>query len=122
MALFDAESARLMAVKAVEARRKKAAEREAMRLNPPPVQPIASVSNPSADYEKKRLARVRKQLDKLDRMIEEEMDPQKLDRLASAQSRLAKQEQELSGRPLPGSLRPSKAKSSPKQITTEPLE
>jgi hypothetical protein len=43
---------------------------------------------------------------KLDKMIADEEDPQKLDRLASAQARLSEQERILDGRPLPGSRRP----------------
>ena len=39
-------------------------------------------------------------------MLLSERDPQKLDRLASAQARLSEQERVLSGRPLPGSLKP----------------
>jgi hypothetical protein len=63
------------------------------------------------DYVARRLARVRAQLDTLDDLIAAEMasgkpDAQRLDRYASAQSRLAVQEQQLAGRPLPGSRRP----------------
>lgn len=42
----------------------------------------------------------------LDAMVLEETDPQKLDRIASAQAKLAEQERILDGRPLPGSRRP----------------
>jgi hypothetical protein len=48
------------------------------------------------------------QLDRIDGMIEKETDPMKLDRLASAQARLAEQERLLAGRPMPGSFRPKK--------------
>ena len=54
-----------------------------------------------------RLVRVRKQLTRLDAMMERERDARNLDRLASAQSRLAEQERLLSGRPLPGQRRPA---------------
>ena len=65
------------------------------------------------DYVARRLARVRAQLDTLDDLIAAEMasgkpDAQRLDRYASAQARLATQEQQLAGRPLPGSRRPGK--------------
>ena len=46
----------------------------------------------------------------LDTLFENEDNPQKLDRLASAQHRLSEQERILSGRPLPGSQRPRLAK------------
>jgi hypothetical protein len=58
-------------------------------------------------YVAANLARVRKQLDKVAEMLLREDDPAKIDRLASAQSRLAEQERQLAGRPLPGSLRPN---------------
>jgi hypothetical protein len=54
-----------------------------------------------------RLLRVRDQLIKLDAMIMKETDPQKLDRLASAQARLSEQERIIAGRPLPGARRPA---------------
>jgi hypothetical protein len=40
-------------------------------------------------------------------MMMTEEDPAKIDRLASAQARLAEQERLLAGRPLPGSRRPA---------------
>ena len=56
---------------------------------------------------------MRSQLDDLDKLIASEIasaapDAQRLDRYASAQARLATQEQQLAGRPLPGSRRPGK--------------
>jgi hypothetical protein len=45
-------------------------------------------------------------LDRLDDFMLTESDPQKLNRLASAQERLSKQEGILDHRPLPGSERP----------------
>jgi hypothetical protein len=69
--------------------------------------PQAQAQNAAlSDFNALRLVRVREQLEKLDRMIADEEDPQKLDRLASAQSRLSEQERILDGRPLPGSRRP----------------
>jgi hypothetical protein len=57
-------------------------------------------------YAERRLSRVRMQLDRVDEMVMKEKDPQKLDRLASAQARLSEQERVLAGRPLPGAFRP----------------
>ena len=68
-----------------------------------------------------RLSRVREQLNRIDAMILEESDPQRLDRLASAQARLSEQERTLDGRPLPGSMRPSKA-STARRPTVSPIE
>jgi hypothetical protein len=72
-------------------------------------------------YVSARLSRVRLQLDRVDEMMMTEKDPQKLDRLASAQARLAEQERIMSGRPLPGSRRPV-ADSAPKQQCPGPVE
>ena len=60
------------------------------------------------NYAGDRLKRVRAQLAKVDAMIEQEDDPQRLDRLASAQARLSVQEFALAGRPMPGSRRPGR--------------
>lgn len=73
-------------------------------------------------YVEDRLARVRVQLDRLDKMALEEIDPAKLDRLASAQARLAQQEQFLANRPSPGQLKPTltKRQSTPNAMPIEP--
>ena len=58
--------------------------------------------------------RVRAQLDKVDRMIAEERDPVKLDRLASTSARLEEQERRLSNRSLPPTLKaPARQRSRP---------
>jgi hypothetical protein len=75
-------------------------------------------------YRTKRLGRVRKQLDLVDGMIEAEQDPAKLDRLASAQSRLSEQERQLSNRSLPPTLKAGPAprsKRSSVQSDPEPI-
>lgn len=79
-----------------------------------PINP-AQVAEPVAgtDYQDKRLNRVRKQLGKLDTLFRDEIDPQKLDRLASAMARLSEIERQLAGRPMPGSLRPTSKSSKP---------
>ena len=59
------------------------------------------------EYVSQTLTRVRTQLEKVYELFRDETDPAKLDRLASAQARLAEQERQLAGRPLPGSLKPS---------------
>jgi len=62
---------------------------------------------PLDSYVLKRLARVRKQIDKLSDMLEHEKDPAKIDKLASAIDRLAKHEHYLAGRPGPGNRKPA---------------
>ena len=63
------------------------------------------------DYPVERIVRVRAQIKRIDAMLMEELNPQAIDRLASAIAKLGEQERILSGRPLPGSQRPRLAKS-----------
>lgn len=97
--LFTKENAAEMAHRRAAKLR---ADREAQRLAVE-----TATLDPSIEYSQRRLARVRLQLDRLDKMMMEVNDPQKLDRIASAVARLAEQERQLSGRPLPGTLRPT---------------
>jgi len=60
----------------------------------------------SANWLERRRLRVRALIGRLDDMVGVETDAQKLDRLASAQAKLAEQERILDGRPLPGSRKP----------------
>lgn len=74
---------------------------------PPPVVIPPPITEPiTDDYHARRIMRVRQQLDRIDAMLMEEEDAQKIDRLASAQLRLSEQERVMSGRPLPGSRKP----------------
>jgi hypothetical protein len=77
----------------------------------------------SADpYVNERLSRVRAQLERIDSMMEEELDPQRLDRLASAQARLSAQEFALAGRPQPGSRRPGRERPSKDKASSGPTD
>lgn len=110
--VFTKENARLFALRGVAARARNKAQAAIDRLKPPPLPPLpeAILAAQAALFCEKRILRVRKQLDSIDAMIAQETDPQRLDRLASAQSRVSEQERILSGRPLPGSQRPRLAK------------
>jgi hypothetical protein len=136
MALFTSEIAKAYRQKSLASFRrnriieKERAEREALAAKNPlqsslqrslqlSLQPIPLPL--LDDFCEKRIARVRKQLKKIDTMISQELDPQKLDRLASAQSRISEQERILSGRPLPGSRRPIKERTHPNGSTVEQL-
>lgn len=110
---FTPANARLFAARGLESKRQRKLARQAIDVNGP--QKTVKQRSASDEYLTKRLVRVRKQLSKLDQLIESELDPQKLDRLASAQSRLSEQERILAGRPLPGSHRPTR---NPKQSST----
>ena len=97
MARFTAANARQFAARSIEARK----QRKATPVLPP-LPPIQEADQ----YAKERLSRVRAQLDRIDRMIQSETDPQKLDRLAAASMRLSDQEFALAGRPKPGPRKP----------------
>lgn len=76
-----------------------------------PQTPQVGQEEAAGSYEFMRLARVRKQLDLVDKAFEAEAskatpDGQRLNWLAQAQERLAEQERVLDNRPLPGSRRP----------------
>jgi len=66
-----------------------------------------------AVYVARELRQVRQQIDRLNGMLDQEADPVRLDRLCSAITRLSERERQLAGRPLPGSLRPTKQKEIP---------
>lgn len=75
-----------------------------------------AIAEMETSYEGKTLLRVRIQLDRLyeafmSEVGKRDIDAAKLDRIAAAQSRLAEQERQLAGRPLPGSLKPTSPKS-----------
>ena len=66
-------------------------------------------------YQARRLARVREQLDRVDKMLLTETDPQKLDRLACASMRLSDQEFALAGRAKPANAKVQPANRRPAQ-------
>lgn len=106
------QTARALAAKAQESRRRNAANLRDGRQEPPPHHTANQPAKPSDSYVCARLSRVRAQLDALDRLLAAESaadkpDAQRLDRLASASARLSEQERQLDNRPLPGSRRPA---------------
>ena len=119
MALITAANARQLAAQAAiarqEYRRQRAAEltqlrSEVQRLNAE-LSALQSghPSRSSGDYASARLQRVREQLDRIDTALAKETDPLAIERLSRASSVLSAQEFGLSGRPAPGSLRPTAA-------------
>ena len=92
MARITAANAREMAALSHKKRRQRETVREDETTSPHPT-PQETTTDP--DYVKGRLARVRKQLDRVDRMMMKEEDAQQLDRLANAQRRLAEQRANL---------------------------
>lgn len=108
MARFTAANAREMAAKSHAARRQRLASGEPTAesdMQMPHTGPHGALDS----YVARRLARVRRQLDSVDAAIEKSIgdDSKRLKELTDAQMRLAEQERQLSGRPLPGSRRPA---------------
>lgn len=115
---FTVENAAEMARKAAASRREAALMRI---LCPPPRE--------EPNFADIVLNRVRAQMDLINARLTEALkmkrpDPQAIDRLAAAQSRLSEQERILAGRPMPGSLRPASAKSGNRraEIASSPSE
>lgn len=111
--LFDSVRAREAQQKSVLARRAAALAVIERRQTAVAAMDVAESTAPIADYAARRLARVRAQLDALDDQIataiaSPSLNGRLLNDLAAAQARLATQEQQLAGRPLPGSRRPGK--------------
>ena len=67
----------------------------------------------------RRILRVREQIERLSALLDEEEDPQALDRIASAISRLSTLEREYAMRPAPGTLKPTQPKT-PKHTQLPP--
>jgi hypothetical protein len=101
MARICSANAREMAARSARVRRERKNAEHILAAFTQPEQVLAG------DFPRQRLARVRVQLDRLDEMMMKEKDPQRLDRIASAQAKLAEQERILDGRPLPGSRKPA---------------
>ncbi len=101
----------------VEARRRNRLERLKLQAQAVEIPVVASMTSqpiepaqeqviqPSFLAKLRDVARAR--MDQLNALMEAESDPQKLDRLASAWSKLAEQERIADGRPLPGSRKPA---------------
>lgn len=108
------ENARELQQKAAKARSLAAANRVLANAK-------AEVAVQGLEFTEKLLARVRLQMDQVYEAFRATQDPQKLDRLAAAQSRLAEQERQLSNRPLPGTLRPSTRQPKRSERAPEPI-
>ena len=109
MPQFTAATARENALRAHQARAaKKLALAQAAQTQVVRVLETANYPQKPADpYIGARLKRVRLQIHKLEDMLEVELEPTKIDKLASAIARLSEIERNLANRPAPGSLRPT---------------
>ena len=108
---FTAANAAEMGRRSAAAR---AAQAQRIPAEPPqPLAPLAPLPQPLLTeldtFAKRRLARVRAQLDRLDDELAECSleDSKRIKELTDAQLRLSEQERILAGRPLPGSRRPA---------------
>lgn len=118
---FTGEYARMMSQKAILARKQKQGEIKQKLSFLTGAETSVAVTGAADDFRVQRLARVREQLAKLDAQMAQEDDPQRLDRLASAQAKLSVQEFNLAGRPLPGSHRPAASRSRAAAPSLEPI-
>lgn len=119
-------SARSMAAKSVLARAEKArllAEEEIAKSLSLAAQQFQSPAPPPTFLSEQR-DEMRARMKKLSALMNEEADPSKLDRLASAYAKLADSERILDGRPLPGSHRPASgsARRQPAPAMPQPLD
>ena len=103
MPLFTSENARELGQRGAKERWAKAKAREAEEQEAARVSRI--VATPDG-FTGQIITRTREHIVRLSDMIAAERDAMKLDRLASALSRLSELERVLSGRPLPGSFKP----------------
>ena len=106
---FTPVTARLAGLKSAEVRRQRKINARLAVLQPPGTPHVPHAPQHTEDYQPRVVTRVRKQITHLNNLFDSETDPQKLDRLASALARLYEIERLASGRPLPGSMRPSPA-------------
>jgi len=130
--LFTAETAKVMAQRSIEARKRNAAaeieriaqlEAQAKLAAPLLAQAVAITCVPDEQYRLLRLARTREQLEQLDKDLEAAEDEKGKKAICDAIARLSDVEQRLAMRPLPGSRRPGRerpAKESPS--TAGPLD
>jgi hypothetical protein len=122
--LFTAETAAKYAQLSVAARKAKSEAAKLAALNPtsitqpaePQVAPFVPSQAETNDFTKRRLMRVRKQLNMVDSMLEAVNDADDMsmeervaavEKLQRAQNGLSEQERKLAMRPDPGSHRPS---------------
>jgi hypothetical protein len=98
----NAQIARQAALLSVQARRTKAEQRASQSaLDEAMVQAL-----PVDDFTVRKLARVRGQIDQVEKLLDKADEPQAVDRFCNALTRLYDVERILAGRPLPGSRRP----------------
>ena len=109
---FTKENARQFQAKSAAARK----QASLARLAEPTPKPTAPVAKPTAEpiadscvneFTKRKLARIRGQIDRVEGLLDAACEPQAVDRFANALTRLYDLERVLAGRPLPGSKRPA---------------
>ncbi len=112
MPLFSKENARSNALKGVETRRKRAAERKAMAAHPPILtnaQAVTVIDGEDSDARARRQT-IELQIDAVDRLLAKSSDAKDWHMLTTAKSRLINDWRIFKGIPLPGSRRPKDAK------------
>ena len=125
--LFNGAYAKEMAEKSRQVRKEREEQSEQAKLMVAALK-AGAVVEPTETYRLNRLALIRSQLAQVDKEVsallkDPKADQSRLKVILEASKALSKQEQELSGRPLPGSHRPSPAKRSKEQPTSyEPVD
>ena len=116
--LFTSETAAEMGRRSAEARRKRD---EFVRSTISAIETIPAHQRQTPTFTDKSLLRVRIQINRIHDQIDEAItgDPKKLKELAESLARLNEIERQLSGRPLPGTLKPER-KMKQVQVWSEP--
>lgn len=112
--LFTSEMAKEAARKSVLAREKREAEAEQAKAIVGQLK-AAAIVEPCELYVTNRLQRTREQLERLDRDLAAADDPKAVKAICDAMRALSEIERTLAGRPLPGSRRPGRERSSKDQ-------
>lgn len=121
--LFSPENAKEMQKRAIEARKRNRDTLIAKATKAQELQNATQLPAKPDTYTDKMLRRVRKEIDRIVERLGTEDDPNKLDRIASAWSKLAEIERQYADRPLPGTKKPAEAaKARPqRRVFDEPM-
>jgi len=110
--MITTERARELAALSIAKRRENAAKlKEAIAINKGLSAFVDAQQGESGTFRASVHARIRKQIEMILEMLEEETRPQEVERLSRSLAALMEQDRIMSGIPLPGTLRPANQKS-----------
>ena len=84
--------------------------------------PAPTTPPPDANNLTRKLARLELQIERIDGMLESETNPDALNKLATAKTRLSEQWRIFSGIPLPGSQRPARERTKRESVSSGLVE